>query len=305
MNHDADDESTDDDDNDRTAKRPRREWSPGPQVPPAPPPTPATLIEARTPHGRIPVIPLIQNADALERDQLVNGELATPAPTKTVASKPKMDDFYHWVVGTRYDLIRMLGRGSYGQVAQAKDRWDNNKVVAIKRIANAFEQEIDAVRLYRETHILRQLRGHDCIIRLLNVIEPPSFEDFTDLYLVFDCEYFTKGPHPKHRFVHSKHIFSIDNSGLYQQWILWQLILNVNMALVPFLTTYFSHLDVDTDLYKLIMSPQYLTTEHIQVSCQPNQCHGSWYSTATQQNHHYRPFCIKSLLVSSSFTRHL
>ena len=24
--------------------------------------------------------------------------------------------------------------------------------------------------------------------------------------------------------------------------------------------------DVDTDLYKLIMSPQYLTTEHIQVS---------------------------------------
>jgi len=210
--NDDDDDSTDEEHElDHVAKRPRREWSPGPQVPPAPPSTPASLVEARTPHGPIPLIPYIQNADALERDQLASGELATPAPTKSnaaVMAKNQLDDFYQWTVGSRYELIRMLGRGSYGQVAQAKDLWDDNRLVAIKRIASAFEQEVDAVRLYREIHILTQLRGHDCIIRLLNVIEPESLEQFTDLYLVFEY--------------------------------------------------------VDTDLYKLIMSPQYLTTEHIQ-----------------------------------------
>jgi hypothetical protein len=185
-----DDKSTDEDE--RVVKRPRLERSPSPQVPPAPPSTPASLMEARTPHGPIPLIPYIQNADVLERDQLMRGELATPAPTRPAAvpesSKPKLDDFHHWVVGPRYQLVRMLGRGSYGQVAQAKDTWDDNKFVAIKRIAGAFDQEVDAVRLYREIHILRRLRGHDCIIRLLNVIEPTALEDFKDLYLVFECE---------------------------------------------------------------------------------------------------------------------
>jgi len=62
----------------------------------------------------------------------------------------------------------------------------------------------------REIHILRRLRGHRCIINLLDVVQPPTddLDDFHDLYLVFEY--------------------------------------------------------VDTDLYKLIMSPQYLTTEHIQ-----------------------------------------
>jgi serine/threonine protein kinase len=57
---------------------------------------------------------------------------------------------------------------------------------------------------------LRRLRGHECIISLLDVVQPPSedLDDFHDLYLAFEY--------------------------------------------------------VDTDLYKLIMSPQYLSTEHIQ-----------------------------------------
>lgn len=55
--------------------------------------------------------------------------------------------------------------------------------------------------------ILRRLRAHSCIIRLIDVISPASADSFNDLYLVFEY--------------------------------------------------------VDTDLYKLIMSPQYLSTEHI------------------------------------------
>ena len=61
--------------------------------------------------------------------------------------------------------------------------------VAIKRILSPFDQEIDAVRLYREIHILRRLRGHSCIINLLDIVQPPTddLDDFHDLYLVFEC----------------------------------------------------------------------------------------------------------------------
>lgn len=80
----------------------------------------------------------------------------------------------------------------------------------MKKISKAFEQEVDAIRLFREMHILRRLRGHECIIQLVDVVQPssPDLKYFNDLYLVFEY--------------------------------------------------------VDTDLYKLIMSPQYLTTEHVQ-----------------------------------------
>lgn len=143
-------------------------------------------------------------------------------------------DFESWDVGDRYELKRILGRGSYGEVAQAVDRhavvlqeralsqqqhshqsnlpiyYRNSKYVAVKKISKAFDQEVDAVRLFREMHILRRLRGHECIIQLVDVVQPRSSDlsQFNDLYLVFEY--------------------------------------------------------VDTDLYKLIMSPQYLTTEHIQ-----------------------------------------
>eukprot|EP00594_Rhizosolenia_setigera_P014188 CAMPEP_0178965830 /NCGR_PEP_ID=MMETSP0789-20121207/16559_1 /TAXON_ID=3005 /ORGANISM="Rhizosolenia setigera, Strain CCMP 1694" /LENGTH=953 /DNA_ID=CAMNT_0020650977 /DNA_START=329 /DNA_END=3187 /DNA_ORIENTATION=+ len=152
----------------------------------------------------------------------------------TVKHKNDVEDFSEWAVGDRYELIRILGRGSYGEVAQAKDLWrsniNNNNVcfVAIKRITSAFDQEVDAVRIYREMHILRRLRqgqqqnsdnsysnsntspSSSCgIIQLLDVIPPADYDSFNDLYLVF--EYF------------------------------------------------------DTDLYKLIMSPQYLTNEHIKI----------------------------------------
>lgn len=136
-------------------------------------------------------------------------------------------DFDKWDVGDRYELKRMLGRGSYGEVAQAidlhamasrpgggsKDQTivpHHSAYVAVKKISKAFDQEVDAIRLFREVHILRRLRGHACIIQLIDVVQPRSsdLDHFNDLYLVFEY--------------------------------------------------------VDTDLYKLIMSPQYLTTEHIQ-----------------------------------------
>ena len=230
-----------------------------PDVPPAPPTTPAARQVGTQPFhvdmGLATPLPytagFVQNANQLEQlqrqtktklkekkqqvneyqqqfQQEIHEGAETPAPPRPQEQqqagrgKPPArpttalsDDFSEWAVGDRYKLSRMLGRGSYGEVAQAIDLYQGrpDAFVAIKRIVSPFEQEVDAVRLFREIHILRRLRTlgkNDCIVPLLDVVQPPTddLNDFHDLYLVFDY--------------------------------------------------------VDTDLYKLIMSPQYLTTEHIQ-----------------------------------------
>jgi hypothetical protein len=93
------------------------------------------------------------------------------------------DDFTKWEVGQRYQMLRILGRGSYGEVAQARDLHCGGEFVAIKRIPAAFEKEEDSLRIFREMSLLRRLRGHQCIIHLRDVVQPKSFEDFKDLYL--------------------------------------------------------------------------------------------------------------------------
>jgi hypothetical protein len=161
---------------------------------------------------------------------LTAADVATPKPPPTAAASAATaaptvlpDDFSNWAVGDRYQLIRILGRGSYGEVAQAIDVTKSSlhggeaHYVAIKRIQSPFEQQLDAVRLYREIHILRRMkqggedppsipsddtttdsvslhakrenRHHDCIIQLLDVVQPSGIDDFNDLYLVFECKF--------------------------------------------------------------------------------------------------------------------
>ena len=169
--------------------------------PPAPPSTPASFASVFSFDGAATPLPMqssVRNAAQLEHQQLLAEGAATPAPTKPPASNNSSkggalpEDFSDWAVGDRYELIRILGRGSYGEVAQAVDRDAGrpDAYVAIKRIQSPFEQQVDAVRLYREVHILRRMRGHECIIQLLDVVQPPSddLDDFNDLYLVFECK---------------------------------------------------------------------------------------------------------------------
>jgi Protein kinase domain len=227
--------------------------------PPAPPSTPASagasVMNRRVIKDMGMATPLpssatfVQNVHQLEQrhleQQLLDDGSETPAPTRPMDKaqisedfedlKPaataaaaaaetssqaqpvrpvtaQSNDFTEWAVGDRYQMLRMLGQGSYGQVAQAVDLYQgrSDAYVAIKRIQSPFDQKVDAIRLFRELYILRRMRGNECIIQLLDVVQPPTedLEDFHDLYLVFEY--------------------------------------------------------VDTDLYKLIMSPQYLSTEHIQ-----------------------------------------
>ena len=233
-------------------------------IPPAPPSTPAAATASKDAYQPLPFqsgvargklsyshllggedgadgfsLPILSRKD----DRIPHYEGALQPDLSGAATEPRRgNSFYNdgkpkprqstvseldkWDVGDRYQLKRILGRGSYGEVAQAIDlqiaasintdglqdspRRIRSTYVAVKKISNAFDQEVDAIRLFREMHILRRLRGHACVIQLVDVVQPRSsdLDLFNDLYLVFEY--------------------------------------------------------VDTDLYKLIMSPQYLTTEHIQ-----------------------------------------
>jgi len=131
------------------------------------------------------------NSQTSKQSQPEQAETNKPSNATRRSSSEITDDFDTWKVGPKYELMRILGRGSYGEVAQAKDlhATESPKFVAIKRIATAFEQEVDALRFFREIHLLRRLRGHECIIQLIDVIAPENEKSFDDLYLVFECKF--------------------------------------------------------------------------------------------------------------------
>ena len=84
-----------------------------------------------------------------------NAETAT-TPTEEGVPYRKAQ-FAGWdEVGYEYSIEKVLGQGSYGQVAQATHVVTGEKV-AIKKIQNVFADPIDAKRILREMCIVRQL----------------------------------------------------------------------------------------------------------------------------------------------------
>jgi mitogen-activated protein kinase 1/3 len=70
------------------------------------------------------------------------------------SSNVQSNKFESWKVGDSYQLEKILGHGSYGEVASAYHRQTGHKV-AIKVMRDIFEIPVDVKRAYREIHILR------------------------------------------------------------------------------------------------------------------------------------------------------
>lgn len=77
-----------------------------------------------------------------------------------------------WRIGERYELVDILGSGSYGEVARARDRV-RGREVAVKRLPHIFRSREFAKRVIREVAILRHA-SHPGIMRLRDVVVAPA-----------------------------------------------------------------------------------------------------------------------------------
>ena len=80
--------------------------------------------------------------------------------------------------------MKLLGTGSYGQVASAVHK-PTGKKVAIKKMDNIFDDEVDCKRILREITLLRRLR-HPYVVELFDIIEPANTDTFDTLYVVLE-----------------------------------------------------------------------------------------------------------------------
>ncbi|XP_075210842.1 extracellularly regulated kinase 7 [Lycorma delicatula] len=85
-------------------------------------------------------------------------------------------------VTNRYEIKRRIGKGAYGIVWKAVDK-RTKEVVAVKKIFDAFRNQTDAQRTYREIVFLRELRAHPNIVQLHNILRATNNKD---IYLVFE-----------------------------------------------------------------------------------------------------------------------
>jgi len=82
----------------------------------------------------------------------------------------------------KYEIKKRLGKGAYGIVWKAVDRRTGD-IVAVKKIFDAFRNQTDAQRTFREIYFLQEFSEHENIIKLLNVIKADNDKD---IYLVFE-----------------------------------------------------------------------------------------------------------------------
>lgn len=88
-----------------------------------------------------------------------------------------------FIYDQKYEYIKQIGIGAYGIVISCLDTETGEKV-AIKKITNAFEDLVDAKRIYREIKLLKFLK-HENIISLIDVPIPEN-KNFEDIYIITD-----------------------------------------------------------------------------------------------------------------------
>ena len=85
-------------------------------------------------------------------------------------------------VAKKYELQQKLGKGAYGIVWKATER-KSRQTVALKKIFDAFQNATDVQRTYREIIFLQQMRGHENIVELREVLKA---DNERDIYLTFE-----------------------------------------------------------------------------------------------------------------------
>ena len=89
-----------------------------------------------------------------------------------------------WDLGSEFEIVKQLGSGSYGSVCEVIHK-PSNKTVAIKKVLDLFDDNIDCKRVLREVHLLRRLR-HTNVVKVYEVLEPKNPTNFNELYIVLE-----------------------------------------------------------------------------------------------------------------------
>ncbi|CAH8599457.1 unnamed protein product [Heterobilharzia americana] len=82
----------------------------------------------------------------------------------------------------KFEIKKRIGKGAYGIVWKALNR-KTKEIIALKKIFDAFRNQTDAQRTFREIAFLQNFGNHPNIVRLYNVIRASSDKD---IYLVFE-----------------------------------------------------------------------------------------------------------------------
>lgn len=114
--------------------------------------------------------------------------MATKVDPPNGVSRPGKHYYMLWrtifEIDTKYAPIKPIGKGAYGIVCSARNSESGEKI-AIKKIANAFENTTDARRTLREIRLLRHL-NHENIIGLKDIMKPADRRTFNDVYIVYE-----------------------------------------------------------------------------------------------------------------------
>ncbi|KAL8144315.1 hypothetical protein V2J09_017347 [Rumex salicifolius] len=123
-------------------------------------------------------------------------DLATQNPQAVYGQFPDFPAAYTYqgefiqydILGNKFEVtakyrppIMPIGRGAYGIVCSVLNS-ETNEMVAMKKIANAFDNYMDAKRTLREIKLLRHF-DHENIIGLRDIVPPPIRSGFTDVYI--------------------------------------------------------------------------------------------------------------------------
>lgn len=87
-----------------------------------------------------------------------------------------------FILPKRYEIIKAVGKGSYGIVCKAIDK-ETNQEVAIKKMLNPFKIPGQIIRILREIRLLKFL-NHENIIQIKDLFPAVSIKAFESIYVV-------------------------------------------------------------------------------------------------------------------------
>lgn len=122
-----------------------------------------------------------------------------------------------FTIPRHYQLIKVCGRGAYGIVIAATNTLTGGNV-AIKKVIDCIWHPHQLKQILRECRLIRHM-AHENVLSLMDLIPPPSYSDFRDVYMTVDLMEMDL-----HRIIYSKEVLLDDHI----RYFLYQMLSGLN-----------------------------------------------------------------------------